>query len=139
MTAEPRFFTKIPFHFEGPNEASVPSSEGLCRGRYQPGREPKMTQNRSGLSVSSPSGIQVLEPPWTSLLQLLVSPLRLGILSVSHTSVFLARRFQASVIHVCISDLRSGVVSQQADLSSGCSLGWGQYSSLLLLHQQQPS
>lgn len=76
-------------------------------------RAQKWLKTGRGSNLSSPSGVQDYGAPWTSLLQLLVSPHRLGILSVSHTSVFLARRFQASVIHVCVSDLRSGMVSHE--------------------------
>lgn len=76
-------------------------------------RAQKWLKTGRGSNLSSPSGSRIMEPPWTSLLQFLVSPHCLGILSVSHTSVFLDRRFQASVIHVCVSDLRSGMVSHE--------------------------
>lgn len=50
MTAEPRFLPKFPSILRAPIiEASVPSSEGLCRGDINQAESPKMTQNRLGL------------------------------------------------------------------------------------------
>lgn len=84
-------------------KAGVPNPRVSAGETYTRQRARKWLITRPRAETSWHLGYGIMERPWISLLQFCLSPHCLGILSVSHTSVFLARRFEAGVTHVCVS------------------------------------